>query len=363
MTDRHPTEQRRAEIAEATLRLLADTPLEALTTRAVARELGVSQPSLFRHFRSREQLLLAAVERARSDMLQEVERVLGSTPSPMARARGLGEALLAYVARYPGLPRLLFGSVAPAPGPVRAELARVVTTQAALVAELLRAGQRAGELDAAVDAEQAATLFVGLVQGLVLRWELDGRVGAPGASFGAAFELFRRAIGAQQEVARATPEAPRVPDAVAARALGVLDVRPVLARRGEPLPAILDAIGALRDGGVLAIHAPFHPKPLVSLLAARGHGVAVERADDALFVVLVTMGGGAPPDDLRDLEPPEPLERVLVESARLRQAGLYVARLPRVPRLLLPRLRERGHAFAVEELADGTALLGVEGPT
>ena len=39
-------------MVEAALRLLGEVPLEGLTTRLVAAEVGVSQPALFRHFRS-----------------------------------------------------------------------------------------------------------------------------------------------------------------------------------------------------------------------------------------------------------------------------------------------------------------------
>ena len=74
--------------------------------------------------------------------------------------------------------------------------------------------------------------------------------------------------------------------------------------------------------------------------------------------------GGAPAvvEDLRELEPPEPLERVLLASAALAPGAAYLARLPRHPHLLVPHLRERGLGFAILEHADGSALLRVERP-
>jgi len=83
-------------------------------------------------------------------------------------------------------------------------------------------------------------------------------------------------------------------------------------------------------------------------------------------------GGGAegerePPrahaiDDLRDLEAPEPMERVLAATAGLAPGGTYAARVPRYPRLLLPRLEERGLHCEVVEEPDGTALVRVRRP-
>ena len=68
-------------------------------------------------------------------------------------------------------------------------------------------------------------------------------------------------------------------------------------------------------------------------------------------------------DDLRDLEAPEPMERVLAATARLAPGGTYAARVPRHPRLLLPRLEERGLLYEVIEEPDGTALVRVRRPT
>jgi hypothetical protein len=68
-------------------------------------------------------------------------------------------------------------------------------------------------------------------------------------------------------------------------------------------------------------------------------------------------------DDLRDLEAPEPMERILAATAGLAPGEAYAARVPRYPRLLLPRLEERGLLYEVVEEPDGTALVQVRRPT
>lgn len=49
--------------------------------------------------------------------------------------------------------------------------------------------------------------------------------------------------------------------------------------------------------------------------------------------------------DVRDLTPPEPLERVLVALHALREAQYLRARLPREPYPLYPLLQEFGYAW------------------
>lgn len=59
-----PTEERRVEIADAALKVIADKGIAAFTMEQLSREIGLSSGSLFRHFRSKEEILSTAVERA-----------------------------------------------------------------------------------------------------------------------------------------------------------------------------------------------------------------------------------------------------------------------------------------------------------
>ncbi len=369
-TPRVATAERQEQIVDATLRLLASTPIESLTTRQLAVELGLSQPALFRHFASRDALMLAVVAHGRARLEAIAAELVGGGERALVQLRSLGGALLAHVEAHPGLPRLLFATATPAAGPLRVALAQVVAMQAALLGELVRQGQLEGDLDPAVDPDRAATLFLGMVQGLVLRWEIGAREGPLASGFEPLFELWLHGVAGGPDAARSVatmavsaraPTVPVAPSAVAS--LAALDVRPLLARGVDPLTAILAALDAVADRGVLVIDAPFRPAPLLALLARRGHAVAAEALAADHWRVDVIVGGTPAIEDLRELEPPEPLERALVAGAALVPGQVYLARLPRHPRLLIPHLRERGLTFTILEHADGSALLRVLKPS
>ncbi len=373
-TPRVATAERREQIVEATLRLLARTPIESLTTRQLATELGLSQPALFRHFESREALVLAVVAYARADLEKIASGIVAGGARAVVQLRALGQALLEHVEKQPGLPRLLFASATPAAGPVRDALRHVVAMQAALLAELVRQGQREGDVRVACEPDHAATLFIGMVQGLVLRWEITARRGPLAASFDPLFELWlhgvapatpgsstgpREAIPVKQDGPHEGGVALHLPRHGAGSPLAALDVRPLIARGVDPLATILATLEGLPPAGVLVIDAPFRPAPLLALLTRRGHAVTAEALDGDQWRVDVVLGGKPAIEDLRELEPPEPLERVLTASASLAPGDVYLARLPRFPRMLVPHLHERGLAFDILESADGSALLRV----
>lgn len=355
---------RREQIVAAVLDLLATTPLERLTTRAIAAAVGVSQPALFRHFMSRESLLLAAVEATRGELEQAIEPLLSSPAAPLELCLALAERLAGHVDRHPGLPRLLFADMALEAPELRVAVARLVSMQRTLVAELVAAAVRDGSARADVRPDAAATLFVGMLQGLILQREL-GPQGPPlRERLGPVAALWKAAVSAPSskpslEAGPVAASRPVEPERHAEARL--LDVRPLLAKGVDPLAHILSTLDGLLPGSVLVVLAPFRPKPLEALLTTRGNGVSVVAGGDGTFNLVCVVGGAPAIVDLRDLEPPEPLERVLSLAARLGPGESLLAHLPRHPRWLLPHLAQRQLSHAIVDLCDGSALVRVEG--
>lgn len=356
MTDHQPTDRRQQQIIGAMLELLAQRPVEAITTRQIADAVGLTQPALFRHFRSRDEILQAVLTQTRLEIGALAEHVLSQPGGALQRLRALAQGLLLHVEQHPGLPRLLFRDVALDDGArTHRPLESLNATLRALVAELVRSAQGEGEVPSDVDAAVAAQLFVALVQGSLLQWQMLGRqpVLAAEADTVLRFWLAGLAAGeprAQQLTIQAEPALP---------ALFVLDVRPILQGGVDPLDAILAALDRLPLDGMLKIIAPFRPAPLLVLLAGKGFRTAARLAQPSTWEVEVLAREAPPPMDLRDLEAPLPLEQVLLATAPLPAGAALLFRVPRAPNLLLPHLRERGLEHAVLEESDGTALLHV----
>jgi hypothetical protein len=64
-----------------------------------------------------------------------------------------------------------------------------------------------------------------------------------------------------------------------------LDVRPLLQRGEEPLPAILKRVQELAAGTGLIVIAPFLPSPLIELLGSQGFQSKVERGEGGSWIV------------------------------------------------------------------------------
>ncbi|MFP4599132.1 MAG: TetR/AcrR family transcriptional regulator [Persicimonas sp.] len=58
---RLPTEQRRKQIAEAALRIIAERGLRRFTVAAISEEVGLADGTIFRHFEDKDDIVLEAV--------------------------------------------------------------------------------------------------------------------------------------------------------------------------------------------------------------------------------------------------------------------------------------------------------------
>lgn len=142
-----------------------------------------------------------------------------------------------------------------------------------------------------------------------------------------------------------------------ARALLVVDVRPIIEKGGHPLTSVMEAAATLEPHGMLEVVAPFEPRPLAAHLRASGFEVRASPTADGAWHVDVARPPLPAVAEWADLPPPEPLERLLHAVAALPEGGVLVAHLPRDPRLARPELEARGLDWQVALRPDGTALL------
>ena len=145
----------------------------------------------------------------------------------------------------------------------------------------------------------------------------------------------------------------------------LLDVRPILKDGGEPFQAIMQAVAGLEPGQGLRLVAPFRPQPLFRVMEGRGFDHEDREIGGGDWEVLFTPKAAVSPVatspdavrpeawpdpsehlDLSDLDPPEPMVRLLAAAEALERGEVIFAVLSREPLFLFPELTKRGHQWA-----------------
>ena len=190
-----PADERRAATVEAVVDLAAEQNPSDITTTAIAQRMGLTQGALFRHFPTKDAILQAVMSWVTERLLARVDKAAEGTTSPVAALEAVFMTHIDFVSEHPGVPRMLFGELQ-RPGETLPK--RMVQTLIQHYGErlhrLLEAGKAQGELDAGLDVDAAAVLFIGTIQGLVMQSLLAGKVCRIRRDAPAVFAIYRRGI-------------------------------------------------------------------------------------------------------------------------------------------------------------------------
>lgn len=97
------------EIVEAALRLVeATSDPSGITLRGVAREAGITAPSIYLHFANLDAVMAAVVDRAFDKLHSTLEDTRAGHDDPVARLRALCRAYASFAVANPQLYGLLF---------------------------------------------------------------------------------------------------------------------------------------------------------------------------------------------------------------------------------------------------------------
>lgn len=192
---RLPTEERQAEIVTAALELARETSPALITTSDIAAGVGVTQGALFKHFPTKDAIWLAAMGWVRQQLLAALEASSAKAASPIDALAGMFKAHVGFIVSHPGVPRFIFHELQrPADSPVKQEVRKLLQAYRNLLRKHLDAAVAAGQVSPKVDRDAAATLFVGVVQGLVMQSMLSGQPAAMKAQADSVFAIYRRGI-------------------------------------------------------------------------------------------------------------------------------------------------------------------------
>jgi AcrR family transcriptional regulator len=156
-------------IVAAATRLLESGGLDALTMQAVAAEVGVRAPSLYKRIRDRA-ALVRAVQDAAAAELEAALRSATRGKDPRADVVAMADTFRAFAHRRPGAYGLLFAALPDemrvSPATNQAAVAPVLTAITALVHGHGRGG-KGGVKGRAMEPLDAARLFVAFAHGFV----------------------------------------------------------------------------------------------------------------------------------------------------------------------------------------------------
>jgi AcrR family transcriptional regulator len=167
------TEIRREQIAEAALQLVANQGIKRLSIAALARRVGLVPSGIYRHFRCKEEILEAVLERIEQRLLGNVEAARAEASDPLETLHGVLLRHIKFIREGRALPRIIFSDDFHGGHPERRQrVMQIVRSYKGQLVDIVRQGQRQGLLRTDADPETAAMMILGIVVPAAILWHL-----------------------------------------------------------------------------------------------------------------------------------------------------------------------------------------------
>jgi AcrR family transcriptional regulator len=175
-------EQKRQDIIEHALAMASKVGLEGLSLGGLAASIEMSKSGLFAHFKSKEALQLAVLERACQRFADEVVSPALAQPRGLPRLQGLIESYLNWILGQTSQGTCFFMSLAQEyddrPGEIRDLLVQRWRDWNGVVARVAASAIAEGELRPDCDPAQFAFEFFGIAMALQHSYKLLGETQA-----------------------------------------------------------------------------------------------------------------------------------------------------------------------------------------
>ena len=169
---RQKTEVRRTQIADAAIKVVVKYGSEHVTVRRIAQETGITEGALYRHFKSKHDILALMVERTQEDIVAGIVKgAAGRTPLGILES-ALRNHMSSIGQRKSVSFQVLAEIISLGDKKLNRQASEALERYTAYIADLLSQAIEAGEIRKDINPEEAAILITAAIQGLVSKWAL-----------------------------------------------------------------------------------------------------------------------------------------------------------------------------------------------
>jgi TetR/AcrR family transcriptional regulator len=154
---------RKDQILQALAQMLESAPGERITTAGLAKEVGVSEAALYRHFPSKARMF--------EGLIKFIARVLKEETNTVVRCHKILTLLLAFSDKNPGMTRLLTGdALAGETERLRERIEQFYSRLEAQLKQILREAQIRENLKPTISASALANLLLASCEGRLVQF-------------------------------------------------------------------------------------------------------------------------------------------------------------------------------------------------
>jgi AcrR family transcriptional regulator len=171
---RESSSVRQEQIIEAAQKLILKNGSEHVTIRRIAKEVGISEGAIYRHFRSKSDIFSLLLENVGENLLGDIENSIIPEGSVTESLNNIISTQLTTISRRHGMSfQVIAEVISLGDKKLNRQLAEIMNKYLARIKSLLTQGVETGVIREDIDLDAAAMLFFGMVESLSNYWTLN----------------------------------------------------------------------------------------------------------------------------------------------------------------------------------------------
>jgi AcrR family transcriptional regulator len=205
---RESTTVRQEQIIEAAQKLILKYGSEHVTIRRIAKEVGISEGAIYRHFKSKSDIFCLLLDNVGESLLADIQQSIIPEGGIIESLDSILTTQIANIAKRHGMSfQIIAEVISLGDKKLNKQLSDIMNKYLIRLKSLLMHGVEAGEIRDDIDLEAAAMLFFGMVESLSNYWTLNNYKFSLEDRARPMWAIFRKAITVVGEKATVTNSA------------------------------------------------------------------------------------------------------------------------------------------------------------
>jgi len=170
-----PKTLRQQAIVDAARRIISSRGIENLTVREIAKELKITDGALYRHFRSKKEIISLLIDDIEETLLSAIKEAAAKSKDPLGKLENILLSHLSYAEQRKGLTFIIINETLSLKDKgLQRKMFGVIDKYLKTIKTILLEGAESGSLRKELHLNSASIAFFGFVQSLVTLWALSG---------------------------------------------------------------------------------------------------------------------------------------------------------------------------------------------
>jgi len=163
------------KIVEAARKIIVSKGMEKLTIREIAREIKVTDGALYRHFRSKREIISLLIDDIEKTLLATVDDAVKKNGQPLKKLENIFLSHISYSKKRKGVSFIIINeTLSLKDKSLQRKMFNVISRYLEKIKQIVREGVSAGSFRRDVDISSSSIVFFGMIQAQVMLWAMSG---------------------------------------------------------------------------------------------------------------------------------------------------------------------------------------------